>query len=117
LILGFLTSIAFMIHAGEPRILSWWLLFFPFAAWTLVPYALVVQAARRQPASRSSQTVLLFAAAALLAFGSFTLYEAFVAHLDAQSGIVFVFLPLYELVGLVPLLWVARVLARRSASA
>lgn len=41
-------------------------------------------------------------------------YEAFIAHPDAQSGIVLIFIPLYQLAGLIPLLLVARLLARRS---
>jgi FtsH-binding integral membrane protein len=117
LLLGVLTTLGFMVHAGEPSSPSWWLLFVPFAGWVSVPYAVVALAVRRQPVVRSSQVVLLIAAIALATFGGYTLYGAFVTHIDAQSGIVFVFLPLYQLVGLVPLLWIAQSLARRGAAA
>ncbi|MDH4030083.1 MAG: hypothetical protein OEU49_04465 [Chromatiales bacterium] len=113
LICGFLTTLGFMFHAGEPQRLSWWPLFVPFAAWAGVPYALVYAASRRGPATTASHAVVFLSALAVSGFSALMLYQAFIAHPDAQSGIVLLFIPFYQVLGLLPLLWVARVLARR----
>jgi len=115
LLLGFLTTLGFMLYAGEPSKSTWWLFFVPFAGWAGAPYAITGLAVRRSAASRASQVVLLLTAIALTGFGCSMLYTAFVTHIDAQSGIVFVFLPVYQLMGLVPLLLIAQHLARRAS--
>ncbi|UCC13677.1 MAG: hypothetical protein JSW21_09905 [Gammaproteobacteria bacterium] len=114
LVAGFLATLGFMIYAGEPERLSWWPLVAPFAGWVGVPYAVLYLASRRSPSTSGSRAVLLLGAAAVSGFGILMLYEAFIAHPDAQSGIVLIFIPLYQLAGLIPLLLVARLLARRS---
>lgn len=110
---GFLISLGFMFYAGEPGRGSWWPLFVPFAAWAGLPYALIYAVSRRGPATRASSAVVLLSALAVSGFGALMLYEAFIAHPDAQSGIVLIFIPFYQVLGLLPLLWIARWLARR----
>ncbi len=114
LAVGAATTLGFMVDAGEPARPAWWLLFVPFAAWGLAPYAAVAVAARRARGSRAPARVLLAAAALLVAGSAALLYDAFVRHLDPQSGLVFLFLPLWQIVGLAPFLVLARALGRRA---
>ncbi len=104
LLVGGLVTLGFMLDAGEPDKLWWWAGFLPFAGWALVPYAALALVAHRLRSSRRSLWVLLVAAAVLSGSAAALLYQAFVTNIDAQSGIVFVILPLWQLIGCVPFL-------------
>ncbi len=114
---GAVATLGFMVYAGEPGRASWWLFFLPFAAWALVPYALVCAETRRHPANLGSLSLLNAATVLLSGSSVVLLYLAFVAQPVAQSGLVFIFLPVWQAVGLLPFLAVARILARRGAAA
>ena len=116
LFVGAATTLGFMAYAGEPTSASWWLFALPLAAWTLLPYALVASGTRRHPSTRGSLSLLSWTAALLSGSSIALLYLAFVAQPDAQSGLVLVFLPLWQSVALLPFLGVPRVLARRGAA-
>ncbi len=117
LALGILLTWGFMIAAGTPSRLWWWAVSVPFATWVAVPYAVVLAAGMRLRSAAPSLWVLLVVAALLSLSAAFLLYQVFVVHLDAQSGIVFVFLPGWQLLGIVPLLFLARFLHRRQVDA
>lgn len=117
LLVGAATTLGFMIDAGEPDRPWWWLAFSLFGGWALVPYALVAAATRWRPANRASRSVLCAAAALLSGLSILSLYSAFVIHLDAQSALVFIFLPLWQLVGLLPFLGASRWIAQRGQHA
>ncbi len=117
LTVGAVATLGFMAYAGEPGRASWWLFALPFAAWTLMPYALVAAEARRHPSNRGSLSLLSVAAALLSGLSIVLLYLAFVAQPDAQSGLVLLFLPLWQSFGLLPFLAASRFLARRGAAA
>ena len=110
LIAGGSATLGFMLYAGEPSRPLWWLAFAVFATWGLIPFACVAAVARRFADSRGSLRVLLLAAVLLSIGNAFLLYEAFVAQPDAQSGLVFIFLPMWQLVALIPFLAIARAL-------
>jgi hypothetical protein len=114
LYVGVVLSLVVMIYAGEPHRLYWWPMFLIASAWVLLPYAIVWQEARRRMAQPGPRVVLLVAAIALTVFSAIVLYGAFIAHPDPQSGLVFIFIPLYQLLGLVPFFILARYLAKRS---
>jgi ABC-type Fe3+-siderophore transport system permease subunit len=113
LYVGAVLSMVFMIHAGEPHRLHWWPMFAVAFAWVLLPYAIVRQEARRRTGQPGPRIVLLVAAIALTVFSAIVMYGAFIAHPDPQSGLVFIFIPLYQLLGLVPFFILARYLANR----
>ena len=117
LLVGAAATLGFMAYAGQPGSASWWLFFLPFAAWTLVPYALAAAETSRHPSGRGSISVLCAAAAILSGSSIGLLYLAFVAQPDAQSGLVFIFLPVWQSLGLLPFLGVSRILSRRGAAA
>lgn len=114
LILGATVTLGFMLHAGEPWELWWWGFFVPFAAWTLVPYAVLAFAVRRRDAGPAYAVTVCLGAALLAASSAAVLYSAFVAHLDPQSGLVLIFLPAWQLLGLMPILVVAQWLDGRA---
>jgi hypothetical protein len=117
LVVGTLVTLGFMIRAGEPGEWWWWPLFLPFATWSLAPYAAVAHVLRRRTSGLASRGAVCLAAALLAGTTAYVLYSAFVVHLDPQSGLVFLFLPLWQLLGVAPILWVAQWLARREAAA
>lgn len=113
LLVGVLVTMGFMLYAGEPTHLDWWLGFLFFGLWAFIPYFVVASMARRVSMSQPSLWVLLVAALLLTAGSSIVLYMSFIAQPDPQSGVVFVFLPMSQLVALVPFLLVAFLLRRR----
>ena len=113
LLVGAIVTLGFMAQAGDTTQPSWWFFLPIFGAWVAFPYAAVAVVARWRPATPASHATLCIAAALLTGFGVLSLYSAFVTHLDPQSGIVLVFLPLWQLIGLTPFLLLSRHLARR----
>lgn len=113
LLVGVLVTVGFMLYAGEPGDPRWWLGFFFFGLWSFVPFLVVAYLAHRFSTSQRSLWTLLPAALLLTAANSIVLYMSFIAQPDPQSGVVFVFLPMMQLVALVPFLVVAFVLRKR----
>ncbi|MFQ6006862.1 MAG: hypothetical protein ACE5OQ_15330 [Woeseia sp.] len=113
LVVGAITTLGFTIDAARPASLSQWLVSLAITFWGLLPYALVALTTRWLPTNKGSGLVLLMAAVLLSAFGVFGLYQSFVAHLDPQSAIVLIFIPLWQLLGLTPFVCVSWYLANR----
>ncbi len=78
-----------------------------FLVWALLPYALLAFASIRSRTKPGN--ILILIAAVLSAAGNHLYWEGFYAHPDAQSGILFVVVPLLQLVVtcalLIPLLF------------
>ncbi len=102
------TTLGFMFLAGTPREPLWWLFFLPFAAWGLAPFALAAWTARLRPRNTLSAAAVLAGSALVAGGNAWILTQAFVVHPDPQSGLVFLFLPGYEIVALAPFLAAAR---------
>ncbi len=97
LVLGVCTVLGLMLHAGNPSDPSWWPGFLAFATWGLLPFLVFAEFAARLSHSRLSMFAL-FAGALVVTIGTASLlYESFVANTDAQNGIIFIILPLYQL--------------------
>lgn len=83
-----------------------------FAAWAASPFAALFLAPRIFQLTRAGIVLVLSAAVAVAGFSAWLLYSAFVAHPDAQAGLVVLFLPVWELpfVGVVVLVaaWLSR---------
>lgn len=73
----------------------------PFLAvailWAVSPYAVLVVLARRASSRRYWPAVLAVSAFAVLAFGLYFFWLGFFAQPDAQSGLLFIFVPFYQL--------------------
>lgn len=92
---GAAATAAVMLHAGDA---SKFLLFAGFALWALLPYAILYGAARWLVCGVSTSMTVLITALAVAGFGAFCYYDAFFVHLDPQSGLVLVFVPLCQLI-------------------
>lgn len=114
--IGVLVTLGFMLHAGEPGRPAWWLGFVPFAAWAVSPFVAAGMVASRFRASPLAVRLVAAAAAALAGSSLFVYHQGFVAHPDAQSGLLFLFLPLWQLLAILPVFLAARALARRAGS-
>ena len=80
-----------MVHMGQPDGARWWLMGVPFMGWALAPVALLCL--------KCSHPLAYGIGAAILALLGAWLYigTAYSSAPDAQAGLVFVFLPLYQL--------------------
>jgi hypothetical protein len=83
-----------MIDAGEPARPRWWLGFSSFLVWGLMPLVGFLWLARRWRDWRHWLVVAAFVA--VFAFSVWGIYSAFYVEEDAQSGIVFAILPVYQ---------------------
>lgn len=95
---GILSNAYFMFTDGEPDKLWWWLLGIVFFLWTSVPFVGLAAAYYRITLNIFGKIVLFFSALIITTGGIYFLVEAFITHLDPQSGLIFIFLPFYQLV-------------------
>jgi hypothetical protein len=114
---GSLITLGFMVYAGRPSSLGWFVGIAPFAIWVMAPFAggaVVCRAVRSSPRSLAIVSV----AAGLLACGTAVLlYHGLVVAPDAQGGLLFLFLPLWQALALTPFVVIALRVARREAAA
>jgi len=110
---GVITTLGFMIHAGSGNSIGQWFVGIPFAMWAALPFVVVAVLLRRLAGSRRSEIALLVTAVLLSSSSAFFLYQAFIAHLDPQSALVLIFLPMWQFAGLVPLAAIAFALRER----
>jgi hypothetical protein len=114
---GVAVTFGFMVWAGDPRHVAWWVGAVPFALWASAPYAVLAVAAWALRSSRGASLTVFFTGIGVLISSFVILVSAFVTHIDAQSGLVFVFLPLWQLIASGPLVLVALVLRARGRAA
>jgi len=120
LAVGLVVNACFMLRNGEPGRPEWWPLALGFFAWTAAPFVTVAVMNVFLAGTPTGRIALLLTALAIMAGGLYALVQAFIIHLDAQSGIVLIFLPIYQwvvvVVGSVTAI-VAWALARRRSPA
>lgn len=103
----------FMLWAGEPANGAWWSLVLPFAVWGAAPFTGLALAAWFARRSRAALWLLLAVSLLLTVGSALLLWDAFVANSDAQSGLLFVFLPIYQLLVAIPAAAIALFLGLR----
>jgi len=96
-------AFGFMLYAGSPSEPSWWGGMAIFGPWCLLPYLIVLFLSWRWARSPAAQVLLLLAAAIVSIPAPFILYDAFIANHSSTNALVFVFLPVYQLLVVVPL--------------
>lgn len=114
---GAALSVAFMAWAGEPTSGAWWAKVLPFAAWVLLPYAIIEAAVLSARRTRAVLPVLFVGAALLTASSLVALTHALILDVRDQSGLVFLGLPMWQAPGAVLCGVVALVLGQRRSSA
>jgi hypothetical protein len=77
---------------------------FGFLVWANVPYLAVYWLAAVLVHGRGSAMLVLISSFAVVIFGAVIYFDAFIVHLDAQSALVFLFVPLYQLLAVAALL-------------
>jgi len=93
---GVLTTGFFMLDNGEPDTLEWWPIASLFFAWSIAPYVGVAYANEILSNNIFDRSILLFIAIIITIGGIAILIDTFIIHLDPQSGLVFIFLPIYQ---------------------
>ncbi|WP_338241442.1 hypothetical protein [Aurantiacibacter hainanensis] len=99
---------AAMLYMGRPDHWDWFVLFVPFLLWALAPVALLCLL----PFAQTSNGI---GAAISAAVGALVYIDtAWIPPSDAQDGLIFIFLPIYQLA--FALLWLALVALIRKFS-
>ncbi len=93
---GLIGNVYFMLCNGDLGRPGWWPPALGFFAWTAAPFVAVAVMNRFLSGTSTGRIALLLTALAITGGGLYILVQAFVIHLDAQSGIVFIFLPLCQ---------------------
>ena len=118
-IIGLIVNAYFMLENGEPDKFWWWAVGAVFFVWTATPFIIVAVINKFLAKDVASKAVLLITVAVITLGGGYILIEAFITHLDAQSGLVLIFLPFYQCfavaIGVVPII-VIRLLRNRKSS-
>ena len=70
-----------------------------FGLWVVSPFVFLLHATRRFEGNRTRDVVLLLVSLATALFAAFVYYDAFFVSMDAQSALVFIFVPLWQWVG------------------
>ena len=90
---GALFTAVMMIYAAQGITLGACL----FALWAIAPYAVFIITAR-VARSRAAVTIALVGCALASAFSAFIYIDAFFVHIHSTNALVFLFIPLYQLV-------------------
>jgi hypothetical protein len=109
--LGFMAWVADW--SMQPTILAFMI---GLLAWCVSPYALIAFVARTPRASASSAIALLATALAVAGFAAVVYVDAFFIHLDAQGGLVFLFVPVVQWMGTAVGIVATHLLDRRAAT-
>lgn len=102
LALGLLATLGAMLYAGQPRSWRWLVGVSGFAGWAALPWLACGFAVRWLSRSRAASALMLAASALLCAATAWLLVDTLFVHIDAQGGLVFLFLPVWQLVALAP---------------
>lgn len=89
-----------MIYASDPREASMgqWAVILPFAVLALSPYLVLMRLARAFAADPVKSRVLLAVALLVIVPAIWFYVQGFLVEPDAQSALLFVFLPIYQFI-------------------
>ncbi len=97
LVVAVIITISIIVRAADWATLLLIPVLLGFSAWAMVPY-LVLFFSARLPTSSKVSWVVFCATLVIVCMGVFIYIDAFFVHLDPQSGLVFIFVPLYQLI-------------------
>jgi hypothetical protein len=113
LLLGALGTVGLIAWATDLSRPAGWLWAAAISLWSLAPYGVAARATRQVEASRRARATMLAAVALLSATGLAVLARTLVLAPDPESGLVPLFLPAWQLLGLAPFAIAAQWLAGR----
>jgi hypothetical protein len=93
---GFAVTFGCWLYFGSPGDADWWRGAGLFMLWALSPYAIVFAFSLRW-SSPAAQVLLAIGGGAAVLPMPFLAYDAFQARRDAMVGLVFLFVPVYQL--------------------
>lgn len=96
---GFVFTMVLMLYASEPwnADLGRWAMILPFAVLAVSPYLIIARLARRIGHDAVKSRALLAVAVLVTAPAVYIYVLGFLVEPDAQSGLLFVFIPIYQL--------------------
>lgn len=89
-------SIGFMLFVGDFDGVGSWLFFAGLAAWTAAPYAAMAAIGRAFRAEPVPLAIVTGGMLLCIGLGAWILIGAFILYPDAQSGLVFLFIPFWQ---------------------
>ncbi len=97
-----LFTIAMLIYAGHgwEKGINWWAITCLFGAWAISPYIGIVGFSRTWSEDHKERITRLLGFILVIAFGIIVLIDGFFIHSDAQNALLFIFLPLYQWIGI-----------------
>ena len=103
-VIGFVVTCTISLYAGQPwreeyRPLSFWPIELMFLLWSLIPYILLIIFLFKSYRTVKQQLVFLFFTFLIVGFGLFDYWYAFFISSDAQAGLEFIFVPIFQLFG------------------
>ncbi len=100
---GMLTTCGLGLYSGQPwrkyHSLSDWAVEFLLHLWALMPYLILVIFLLRSHRAIGQQVVLLACSSLVVGFGIFEYSSAVLVISDAQAGLSFISVPLFQLIG------------------
>ena len=109
---GFAITLGCWFYFGSPGDADWWRGAGLFVLWAVSPYAIVLAFSLRW-SSPTAQVLLALGGGAAVLPMPFLAYDAFQARRDAMVGLVFMFVPIYQLLVVIAFLLAAWWWARR----
>lgn len=97
-ILGGILTLGFVVYAAQDAELRSLPFLVVVILWAVAPYVAFFMLARRAPGGGYWPALLVVSVLAIMILGLYLLWLGFFAHPDPQSGLLFIFLPLYQLV-------------------
>jgi hypothetical protein len=99
LLLGALSTLLIYIYAGSnPRSLGMWAFSILFGAYVISPYIALTSFNNKIKDSLVKAILCLITSFFIVMFGALIYYYGFFIELDAQSGILFLFVPAFQFV-------------------
>jgi hypothetical protein len=98
MLIAIASNLWFMFQNGDPDSFTWYLIAVPFLMWIALPFAAVYLIWKEAIDNVYTHILFLFTACIISVGGFWIVYDAFVLHLDPQSGLVFLVLPVLQLI-------------------
>jgi len=94
-----LTTIAIEVYTIDKAHSDWIKSSIGFGAWAIFPYLILSLLLLISDKTRLQSIVAFVGSLILVLFGVGALFDGFFVHLDAQNGLLFIFIPIWQLIG------------------
>jgi hypothetical protein len=94
-----IATIALEVYTRDKAMTDWIKSSIEIGAWAVFPYVILFLLLLISDKNRTQSVVAFVGSLLLVLLGVGALYDGFFIHLDAQNGLLFLFIPLWQLVG------------------